>query len=124
MYSYADKGQRMTDREKQNAYVPKIQYKKFNPSMIGDDYNLLFPAKKDEKEVKDQKLESFKQRLSKFKSVSTLEEAKVLLDKTMPISLDRTTFYIGEAKVVIINYDKRLRICLNSPKEFICYDFV
>jgi hypothetical protein len=79
---------------------------------------------KSESEYKDEKLENFKKRIDLFKTVSTLEEAKELLKRTMPIALDRATFFIGDAKCVIVNYEKNLRICFKSPKEFIAYDFV
>lgn len=114
----------MATWKKQSTYVPPIQYKKFNAEQIKGEYNILYPAHKNEQEIKDDKLKSFKKRLEQFKNVFTLEEAKELLNKTMPIALDRSTFFIGDAKVVIVNYEKRLRICLDSPKEFICYDFV
>ena len=51
-------------------------------------------------------------------------EAKKLLQKNMPVVLERTTFYIGKSKCVIINTDKQLRIMYDSPEEFISYDFV
>ena len=114
----------MANWKKQNTYVPQIQYKKFNADSISDGYNILYSAKKSEQEQKDERLEGFKKRLEQFKNVYTLEDAKELLNRTMPIALDRTTFFIGNAKVVIVNYEKRLRICLDSQKEFICYDFV
>lgn len=111
--------------KKQNTYVPPIQYKKFNADQISNEDSILFAAKnKSLQEKKDEKLENFKLRLEQFKNIQTLQEAKELLQKTMPIALDRATFFIGDAKVVIINYEKKLRICLDSPKEMICYDFV
>jgi len=114
----------MATWKKQNTYVPPIQYKKFNAGQIEEDYKNLYPELNTEREKKNERLESFKQRLIQFKGIKTLQEAKELLNRTMPIALDRSTFYIGEAKVVIVNYDKRLRISLDSPKEYICYDFV
>jgi len=114
----------MATWKKQSSYVPPIQYKKFNAEQISGEYNMLFPAHKSEHEKKDEKLENFKKRLEQFKGIKTLAEAKELLQRTMPIALDRATFFIGKAKVVIVNYENRLKICLDSPKEFICYDFV
>ena len=110
--------------KKQPTYVPMVKCKKFNTSMIANDYNIQQSKENEEKEIKNQKLENFKQRLLQFNSVQTLDEAKSLLDKIMPIALDRVTFFIGDARVIIVNYESRLRICLNSPKEFIVYDFV
>ena len=114
----------MATWKKQNTYVPPIQYKKYNPEQVIGEYNMLYPAQQSKREVKDDRLESFKARLEQFKNVFTLQDAKELLNKTMPIALDKSTFFIGDAKVVIVNYDDRLRICLDSPKECICYDFV
>ena len=87
-------------------------------------YSMFFNETKSEKDRAKEKEEKFKQRLEAFKKISTLKEAKELLDKTMPISLDRTTLYIGDAKCVIINNPKQLRICYDSPDEFISFDFV
>lgn len=71
----------------------------------------------------NEKLEAFKRRLDGFKKVYTLEDAKELLNKTMPVQLVRTTFIIGDAKCTIINRHDQLRICLKTPTEIICYDF-
>ena len=70
------------------------------------------------------KLTAFKTRLAAFNSVHTLADAKALLDKTMPVMLERTVFYIGDAKCVIINLPKQLRISLKTQTEYIIYHFI
>ena len=87
------------------------------------DWNNMF-AEKPEKETKDEKVANFKKRLEGFKEIKTLEEARALLMKTIPVKLERTVFYVGDAKCVIINRGNRVRITLDSDKELISYDFV
>ena len=107
--------------QKNNYYTPKIQYIKYNPQV--ESYNSIL-QKEASQETKNEKLESFKNRLLEFKKVSSLEDAKELLQKTMPTVLERTTFYIGDAKCSIINSSKRIKICFDSKEELISYDFV
>ena len=71
----------------------------------------------------NEKLESFKKRLDLFKNIKTLEEAKKLLDNTMPVQLVRTTFFIGKAKCTIIKKTNLVKICFESPTEIIMYNF-
>ena len=87
------------------------------------DWNNMF-AEKPEKETKDEKVANFKKRLEGFKEIKTLEEARALLMKTIPVKLERTVFYVGDAKCIIINREDRVRITLDSDKELISYDFV
>ena len=75
-----------------------------------------------EKQNKE-KLDSLKSRIKKFETVSTLEEAKELMAKVIPVAKEKTTFQIGYTKCVIINREDNLRISIDSPEEFIAYDF-
>lgn len=72
----------------------------------------------------EEKLENFKQRLNEFKNAQTLYEAKELAKKIMPVKDGKTVFRIGEAKCIVINTDNLFRICLDTPQEFLSYDFV
>lgn len=107
--------------EQDKKYSPNMQYIKYNVP-INYDYGSI--KQEQEKEAKDERAEKFKTRLNEFQNVFTLEEAKNLLQKNMPVVLEKTTFYIGKSKCVIINTDKQLRILYDSPEEFISYDFV
>lgn len=69
------------------------------------------------------KLNDFKERIVAFNNVSTLEEAKELATKILPTSNEINHFYIGEAKCTIVNSENTFRICLDSPEEFLCYNF-
>jgi len=88
-----------------------------------NNYNMLQFQQSVQNQNKE-KLESFKKRAEEFQNISTLQEAKELAQKIMPMKTGRTMFNLGEAKCTIINEDNLFRICINSPKEFICYDFV
>ena len=97
-------------------------YRKYDPKEINM-YNTQ-NYQNSEKENKNAKLEAFKQRLDAFKNVNTLAEAKELLNKSMPVCLERTVFYIGEAKCTIINNSKFLKIFLKTKNEIIGYHFI
>ena len=71
-----------------------------------------------------EKLEKFKARLNEFNNVGDLKEAKELAERIMPVKNEHTVFWIGDAKCIIISSEQMLRISLESPKEFISYDFV
>ena len=100
---------------------PKFNFTRFNPQAMID-WNNMF-AEKPEKDKEEERITNFKKRLEGFKDVETLEEAKNLLNKIMPVRLERTVFFIGKAKCTIINKSDRVRISLDSEKEFISYDF-
>lgn len=76
-----------------------------------------------EKTSDEEKLIKFRHRLDSFKEVHSLAEAKDLLNKTMPVQMVRTAFYVGDGKCTIINRPNQLRICFRTPTEIICYDF-
>ncbi len=108
--------------ERENTPRPCFQYIKFNPNMINS-MDMPF-VKVDNKEQTSSKLVSFRKKLDAFKTVTSYEEAQDLLQKTIPVKLDRTTLYIGNAKCVIINTHNQVRISFDSPQEMISYDFV
>ena len=70
------------------------------------------------------KFEDFKERIREFKGIKTLEEAKELASKILPVANEINMFKVGEAKCVVINRKDNFRICLESLTEFIAYDFV
>ena len=72
---------------------------------------------------KEEKANQFKERLVKFESIATLEEAKILAAKTIPTSKEFCVFYVGNAKCVVVNNENMLRISFDTEKEFICYSF-
>lgn len=76
-------------------------------------------------EIQEQeKIENFKERISKFKNVKTLKEAKNLIDKIIPVSRDFNIFRIGNAKCTILNRGDCLKISFETKEEYICYCFI
>lgn len=75
-------------------------------------------------EQNNEKVENFKKRLEGFRSVSSLDAAKTLASKVMPIKQGRTVFRVGYAKCTVINSDEMLKITLETQKEYINYKFV
>ena len=108
--------------ERENSPRPCFQYIKFNPNMINS-MDMPF-VKVNNEEQNCSKLAGFRKKLDAFKTVSTYEEAHELREKTIPVKLDRTTLYMGNAKCVIINTHNQVRISFDSPQEMISYDFV
>lgn len=76
------------------------------------------------KEQNRKKEDKFRQRLDDFKNISTLEEAKELARRVMPIKDGRTIFRVGEAKCIVINKKDLLKITFDSKNEFINFCFV
>lgn len=76
------------------------------------------------KEKNKEKSNEFRKRFDAFNDVETIEEAKELLNKTIPVSLSKTVFTVGDAKVVILNTDEMLRISFSTEEECILYNFV
>lgn len=71
-----------------------------------------------------EKYNEFKKRIEAFNTIETIEEAKELSEKILPVSNEKTTFRVGNGKCTIINRDTLFRISLNSQDEFISYDFI
>ena len=69
------------------------------------------------------KYKKFMERVDEFKNVTTLEEAHELAKKILPTSQEVSSFYVGNAKCVVVNTKDKLRISIDSDKEFISYDF-
>lgn len=70
-----------------------------------------------------EKYEKFKSRLAAFQEVSTLEEAKELAQKILPVAKEVNRFRVGNAKCTVILKKDMLRISVDTPEEFISYDF-
>ena len=70
------------------------------------------------------KADAFKKRIEEFKHIKTIDEARELAKKIMPVSNEKTRFRIGNARCVIINRADMFRITIDTEKEFISYDFV
>jgi hypothetical protein len=90
-------------------------------------YNLNYSQAEIQKNIENQNKErykQFKERIAEFASVSTLKEAKELAKKILPTAQTKNRFKVGNATCVIIDREDMFRICLDSEKEFISYDFV
>lgn len=70
------------------------------------------------------KYNEFKDRITKFEEIKTLDEAKSLASEILPVANEINVFNIGSAKCYVINREDNLRITLDSINEFISYDFV
>lgn len=69
------------------------------------------------------KLELFILRISPFKHIKSLKDAKELAAKILPTANELNRFYIGSAKCIIVNKKDLFRISLITEKEFISYSF-
>jgi len=82
-----------------------------------------YDAMHDIEESNKRKYVQFLNRLKQFESITGLKEAQELMKKILPVSSKITRFAIGNAKCVILNYPNLFRISVNSPTEFISYNF-
>jgi len=101
------------NQEKNSAEELKAKY----------DYNSLQIRADIEKQNKE-KYEQFKERISQFAEIETIEDAKALSSKILPVSQEKNQFKVGLGVCTIINRSDLFRISLNSEEEFISYDFV
>lgn len=62
-------------------------------------------------------------RLEKFNEIKTLEEAKELIAKIMPVANEINRFKIGNSKCTIIMKDNLVRISVDTKDELLCYNF-
>lgn len=83
-----------------------------------------YDAQKQIELANQEKLAKFKDRIKAFNNIKTLSEAKELAQKILPTAKEISRFNIGSAKCTIINKENNFRICINSPEEFISYDFI
>ena len=77
-------------------------------------------------QIERQNAEKYKnlvERVSEFENISTLEEAKELAKKILPTSQEMSRFTVGKSNCVVINTKEHFRISIDSPEEFISYDF-
>ena len=72
---------------------------------------------------KKKKVSDFLLRLEKFGDITTLEDAKDLAQKILPVPNDINTFKVGNAKCTVINREDMFRVCVDTPEKFISYDF-
>ena len=70
------------------------------------------------------KIERMIVRLKEFENIETIEEAKELAKKILPVANEINRFSVGDAKCTVINRDDLFRISFDTPDEFISYDFV
>ena len=81
-------------------------------------------AAEQQRAVEDsEKSKAFLERIKPFKDVTNLSEAKELAARILPVKEDITTFYVGNIKCTVINKENLFRLCIDSPQEFICYNF-
>ena len=97
----------------------KYEYKQSNFNISYSQYEAMQSIEKQNKE----KYEKFKTRVKQFEEISTIEEAKELAKKILPIAGEKCSFRVGNAKCTIICKEDMFRVCVDGLEEFICYDF-
>lgn len=70
-----------------------------------------------------EKSKQFLERIEPFSTVETLDEARELAEKILPSKEGLTSFFVGNIKCTIVNKKDMLRISVDSPEMFTCYDF-
>ncbi len=99
----------------QNEDIKRYSAQGLNPAQMDMLQNIEKQNK--EKEAK------FKERISAFKDITTLKDARELAERILPVAQELNKFRVGNAKCVIVNKPEQLRICFDTGEEFIAYDF-
>ena len=72
----------------------------------------------------DQEYNKFKEKLKVFEGITSISKAKEIAKTFLPCKNEKTYLTIGNAKCVIISRGDVFRVCLNSDKEYTCYNIV
>lgn len=107
-------------------YQQQAQVNDYDMKFVSGDVqgiNQIEAVQKIEQQKKE-KYENFKTRLEQFSEVSSIEDAKALAQKILPVANETNVFRVGVGKCTIINKEDIFRICLDTADEFISYDFV
>ena len=91
----------------------------FNQSYSLNQMDAMIALERQNKE----KVEKFKTRILEFENVNELDEARELVQKILPVANEKNIFRIGNARCIVVNKSELLRISLDTPNEFIAYDF-
>ena len=78
----------------------------------------------DTEALNKKKIEEFKERISRFADVDTVEAAKALAKEILPTANEMNILTVGNAKCYVVDRPDVYRITLDSPSECICYDFI
>ena len=87
-------------------------------------YQMSYFTGMDSNAEKLEKMNDFKKRLSQFNDIKNVDEAKKLLNSIMPVTMERTVFFVGDAKCTIINKENLLKISYKSATDYIIFNFV
>ena len=68
--------------------------------------------------------EKFKKKLKQLDGIDTISEAKRIAKEFLPLDKGKTCLKVGDAKCVIISRGDLFRVCLDSEKEYICYNII
>jgi hypothetical protein len=68
--------------------------------------------------------EAFKEKLKVFDGITSIDKAKQIAKGFLPIENEKNYLKIGNAKCVIISRGDVFRVCVDSDKEYICYNII
>lgn len=71
----------------------------------------------------DSKERAFKQKIARFKNIHNLDDAQKLAKEILPTAMEHSFITVGNIKCKILYNNDSLRISIDSPTEFISYDF-
>lgn len=95
-----------------------------NKHRILDTKMLQYEAIQNEEESNKKRYQELMERIAPFKNAQNFYEAKEILKKTFPVSNEINFMRIGNARCVIYNGQRCLKISVDTANEFICYHFV
>lgn len=71
----------------------------------------------------DSKERELKQKVARFKNIHNLEDAQKLVKEILPTAIEHSFITVGNLQCKVLNSNDTLRIIIDSPTEFISYDF-
>lgn len=92
--------------------------KVINIDLIQYNAMILVETKKNSEE------EKFNEEIKNFEKIDSIEEARLFAAKILPPMVNGINrFYIGNIKCIVINKKDLFRICVDSEKEFLCFEY-
>ena len=108
-------------KEFYNNAVKHVEYRRhgFMDKFLYNQYTSAHAVEQEDKN----KAKAFLERVEPFTTVHTIAEARELAKKILPTKENISYFNVGNLKVTVVNRDDMFRLSIDSPEEFICYDF-
>jgi len=101
----------------------QVNLNEIKTGTVKDDVGAVKTVNKTEEDA-IKEFESFKEKLKVFDGITSIDKAKQIAKGFLPIENEKNYLKIGNAKCVIISRGDVFRVCVDSDKEYICYNII